>query len=75
MDATLDFLKGFLTALPRPTIDTAYSAGYDSEMNGASEQNCHFTLFSSPEMTRAWDAGVREAKRVKAVPGERKEQR
>lgn len=31
--------------------------GYDAVMNKANERNCHFTLFSTPEKMRAWEAG------------------
>lgn len=33
------------------------AAGYDAGRNKPDEQNCHFSLFGTPEMTRAWERG------------------
>lgn len=49
------------TLPPRRTLDDAYNAGYDCGKHGSTEQNCHFALFASPEMTRAWERGKRDA--------------
>jgi hypothetical protein len=33
----------------------AYNLGYDCGRNGATESNCHFTIFSNPKNTKAWE--------------------
>jgi hypothetical protein len=40
---------------------TAYELGWECGRDGANEQNCHFSIFSSPENTKAWEAGKRDA--------------
>lgn len=54
-----DTLKQFLP--PHHSTEHAYKMGYDYEMNGANETNCHFSIFSSKENATAWEAGKREA--------------
>jgi hypothetical protein len=44
-----------------------YKAGYDSIMNGSNEKNCNYTLFDTPEHTKLWERGMREAQMWKAV--------
>lgn len=39
---------------------TAYNAGFDSGLNGPNLANCSFTLFSTPEKTKAWQLGLRD---------------
>ena len=39
----------------------AYRMGKDSVVNGANITNCHFTLFTSKELTEAWERGVKDA--------------
>ncbi len=39
----------------------AYKMGYDCGKNGANLKNCHFTIFSRKEFTKAWENGKREA--------------
>jgi len=46
---------------PVRSQDYAYQMGYDCEMNGTTEENCHFSIFSSKENTAAWEAGKRAA--------------
>lgn len=36
--------------------------GYDSIINGSTTTNCSFSLFSSPEKTKAWEKGREKAK-------------
>ncbi len=45
----------------RRNLKEAYNAGYDCVEQGPNERNCHFALFSSPEMSRAWDQGKFDA--------------
>ena len=58
----------FWIPIPRHNEDSAYVAGYDCGMNGADDKNCHFSIFSSPENTMAWEKGKREAERCKYNP-------
>jgi ribosome modulation factor len=43
-----------------------FDMGYDAEINGATERNCHFSLFSSKEKTKAWEDGKHKAIRESA---------
>ena len=38
-------------------VDKAYDAGKDCAINGADTTNCHFSLFSSPEIMKSWQKG------------------
>jgi len=49
---------------PKGNKEYAYKMGYDRQKNGANTTNCHFMIFSSPENTRAWEKGQRDAKIV-----------
>lgn len=40
---------------------TAYAAGYACGKRGPNTINCHFSHFSSPEKTRDWARGKRDA--------------
>ena len=40
----------------------AYEAGWDCEMKGPNCDNCDGILFETPETSRAWDLGNRDAK-------------
>ena len=46
--------------IPKATIKMAYNAGYACGKNGANTTNCHFSLFATPEHTRAWEKGKRD---------------
>ncbi len=41
----------------------AYDLGINRVKEGANEVNCNFTIFSTPEKTKAWEKGVEFAKR------------
>jgi len=45
----------------KPTASEAEKAGYDCGKNGANTTNCHFRLFASPELTKAWERGKAKA--------------
>jgi ribosome modulation factor len=38
-------------------LHSAYQYGYDAGVNGPNTTNCHFSLFHSPDMTKAWERG------------------
>ncbi len=38
----------------------AYQQGRDCGISGPNETNCHFSLFASPRLTKAWERGKRE---------------
>jgi hypothetical protein len=40
----------------------SYDAGYDAGRDGPNTTNCHYSLFSSPERTRAWERGFEDGK-------------
>lgn len=46
---------------PKVDSDHAYKMGYDCGINGANKTNCHFSIFSSPENTKAWEKGKSDA--------------
>lgn len=50
---------------PTRNAEYAYKMGYDCEINGANTTNCHFSIFSSKENTRAWEEGKKAAAREK----------
>ena len=41
--------------------DMAYNHGLDCGKNGADTTNCHFSNFSKPEYTKAWERGKKDA--------------
>lgn len=43
----------------------AYKMGYDCGLNGATLTNCAFNIFSSPENTKEWERGKKEAEQIK----------
>lgn len=43
----------------------AYQRGYDKGKNGANDYNCSFRIFSTPENTKAWEEGVKDAENKK----------
>ena len=49
--------------VPKQDEKAARDAGRDCALNGANTTNCHFSLFSSPELTRAWEEGKKQAER------------
>jgi len=52
----------FLTAIfQTPSLELCYKMGRDYAANGATEENCNFLLFGSPEKTRAWERGRDDA--------------
>ena len=44
-----------------------YKLGFDCGLNGPNTDNCHFSIFSSPENPKKWEQGKRagESKRKK----------
>jgi len=44
----------------------AYDLGFDCGKNGANTTNCHFSIFSTPERTRAWERGKAAADKIRA---------
>lgn len=63
MNITDDAIEYLKSKLPLPDTDqqTAYNAGYDCGQNGATMQNCHFSIFSSPAARDAWTEGKADA--------------
>jgi ribosome modulation factor len=45
----------------------AHKMGYDCGKNGANLKNCHFTIFSRREFTKAWEEGKRKAESKQAL--------
>jgi len=37
--------------------EQAFEMGKDCAINGANTTNCHFSIFSKPEFTKAWEDG------------------
>jgi hypothetical protein len=46
-------------------LKSAYDAGYDAGKNGPNTTNCHFSIFSAPEKTKAWEQGKADGDRAK----------
>lgn len=55
----------FFKMPPTVTKEYAERMGYDAEFNGANTTNCHFSLFGSPELTKAWELGKRRGAEAK----------
>ena len=55
---------------------TPYRAGYDCGKNGPNETNCHFEIFSTPQKTKRWELGKKDAEAGRKprpdTPGRRK---
>lgn len=49
-------------AVPKRDKNYAYKMGLDCGKNGANETNCNFSIFSTPENTKEWERGKRNAK-------------
>ena len=48
---------------PKRSEEYAYKMGVDCAKNGANTTNCHFSIFSSSENTRAWEKGEKDGKK------------
>jgi len=46
-------------------LQKCYELGYDAGLNGATEENCHFGLFASKEMSDSWSEGNKKGKEEK----------
>ena len=59
-------LSDLLARLTPPSRSTeyAYKMGIDCAVNGATETNCHFSIFSSPENTKAWEQGKKDGEQA-----------
>ena len=55
----LDMIRGKQYYLHRDKYP--YKMGKDYALNGANAENCHFSIFSSPQNTKLWTQGIREA--------------
>lgn len=62
---------GRLMAAQRPSYEYAHRMGFDAGFGAPNTTNCHFSLFATPELTKAWEVGKREgeAKRLMAKKG------
>lgn len=50
-----------LVSIPKVGRKEAYEQGYDCGLNGADTTNCHFSIFSSKENSKAWVRGHKAA--------------
>ena len=51
-------------------IKYAYDMGKDCALKGANTTNCHFSIFSTPEKTKAWEQGKKDGEVGKEVVNE-----
>lgn len=56
----LEKIRALIANMQGMTIEKAYTLGTDCAINGADTVNCHFSIFSKPEFTRAWEEGKAE---------------
>lgn len=42
-------------------LKKVYDQGFDCGQNGANQTNCNFGLYSTPEKTKAWENGKKDA--------------
>lgn len=54
-------IKNFIPS--KRSKEYAYKMGLDCVKKGENTTNCHFSIFSSPENTRAWEKGVKDGKK------------
>ena len=48
--------------MPKQTKEKIeYRAGFDCKRNGANLINCNFRLFATPEQTKEWERGYKNA--------------
>lgn len=57
-----DDMKVYEVNKYKGNLKKCYEAGKDCGVNGATLENCHFGLFASPEMTKAWEDGKNSIK-------------
>ena len=50
-----------MTQMTKADFPSAYEAGRDCALNGATTANCHFSWFASPEQTAEWQRGKEDA--------------
>ncbi len=50
-----------MTEALNPSIEDAFNAGECSVIDGGSIENCHFSYFNTPELTKAWEQGKAQA--------------
>lgn len=46
-----------LTTQQRVDLEYAEDMGYEAGYHGPTEKNSHFSIFSAPEFTKAWERG------------------
>ncbi len=66
MNVSFEYLQKFIKNMPTTNEKVCFTMGYDCGLNGADTKNCHFSLFSSPANTAAWEAGKAQAEKDKA---------
>lgn len=44
-------------------LEHAYKMGKDCAINGANTTNCHFSIFTTREITKKWEQGKRDGER------------
>jgi hypothetical protein len=42
------------------TVDEARCLGFSCGLDGPNATNCHLSLFTTPELTKAWEEGKRK---------------
>ncbi len=47
----------FFNMPPPVTEEYAERMGHDAGFNGANTTNCHFSIFATPQLMRAWERG------------------
>lgn len=69
MDKLLEFQNKLIEGLATKSEKNSFLAGYSCGAEGANTENCHFSFFSSPANTAAWEAGKAQAEADKKVIG------
>jgi len=56
-------IEAFQKLIPVTKINEEHAErmGFDCGKNGPNQTNCHFSIFGSPELTRAWEKGKKRA--------------
>jgi|GEM_PF-5113668 len=58
---------------PQRSEAYAYKMGFNCGFYGPNQENCHFSIFSSPRNAQAWEDGKRAAERLKVTRREDRE--
>ena len=63
----MTFLPRLPLAVGQPSEEHAERMGFDAGYNKPDETNCHFSLFLTRELSRAWELGKKRGEERRAL--------